>query len=93
MSYSDWSDGSTAVADNQSAKAATSQKASRIKADPKRRDYMDLALTPVTEDELDELDLYTSSEAARAAVEKTHEEEARRQAHLEKRRASTVAGQ
>jgi radical SAM superfamily enzyme YgiQ (UPF0313 family) len=65
----------------------------RIKADPRRRDYMDLALTPVTEDELDELELFTSSAAARAAVEKTHEEEARRQAHLEKRRASTVAAQ
>ena len=65
----------------------------RIKADPKRRDYMDLALTPVTEGELDELDLFTSSEAARAAVAKTHEEEARRQAHLEKRRGSTVAAQ
>ncbi len=31
MSYSAWSDGSTAVAENQSAKAATSQKASKIK--------------------------------------------------------------
>jgi radical SAM superfamily enzyme YgiQ (UPF0313 family) len=65
----------------------------RIKADPKRRDYMDLALTPVTEDERYKLDLFTSTEAARAAVEKTHEEEARREAYLEMRRRSTVAAQ
>ncbi len=65
----------------------------RIKADPKRHDYMDLALTPVTEDERYKLDLFTSTEAARAAVEKTHEEEARREAYLEMRRRSTVAAQ
>ena len=65
----------------------------RIKADPKRRDYMDLALTPVTEDERYTLDLFTSTEAARAAVEKTHEEEIRREAYLEMRRRSTVAAQ
>ena len=63
----------------------------RIKADPERRDYMDLALTPVTVDERDKLDLFTSTEAARAAVKKTHKEEARREAHLERRRGSAVA--
>ena len=65
----------------------------QIKADPKRRDYMDLALTPVTEDERDELELFTSSEAAKAAVDKTREDEAKRQAFLEKRKANAVAAE
>ena len=65
----------------------------QIKADPKRRDYMDLALTPVSEDELDELELFVSSDSAKAAVNKSREEAARRQAFIEKRQAATVAAQ
>ena len=65
----------------------------QIKADPNRRDYQDLALTPVTEDERDELELFTSTDAAKAAVDKTREDEAKRQAFLEKRKANAVAAE
>lgn len=64
-----------------------------IKADPKRHEYMDLALTPVTEDELDELDLFISSDSAKAAVNKSREEDARRQAFLDKKRGATAAAE
>jgi hypothetical protein len=38
----------------------------RIKRDPKRYEYMDLALTPVTDDEIDTLELFHHTEAAEA---------------------------
>ena len=41
-----------------------------IKADPNRRDYMDLALTPVPDEELENLDMFKVSEAARASAAK-----------------------
>ncbi len=40
----------------------------QIKNDPNARDYMDLALTPVTEEEMDELDMFTVSDSARESV-------------------------
>ena len=40
----------------------------RIRRDPNRRNYMDAALTPVTESETETLELFTHSEAARDAV-------------------------
>lgn len=40
----------------------------RVKHDPKRSEYMDLALTPVTDDELDTLDLFHNTEAAERFV-------------------------
>ena len=41
-----------------------------IKADPQRRAYTDLALTPVADDELDTLDMFNVSEAAKASAAK-----------------------
>ncbi len=38
-----------------------------IKRDPHARDYMDTALTPVTDDEMDVLEMFTVTDAARAA--------------------------
>jgi radical SAM superfamily enzyme YgiQ (UPF0313 family) len=40
----------------------------RIKRDPKRYEYMDLALTPVTDAEIDTLELFHHTEAAEAYV-------------------------
>lgn len=41
-----------------------------IKADPNRRDYTDLALTPVPDDELETLEMFQVSEAAKASAVK-----------------------
>ena len=38
-----------------------------IKRDPHARDYMDTALTPVTDDEMDVLEMFNVTDAARAA--------------------------
>jgi hypothetical protein len=44
----------------------------RIQRDPNRYTYTDLAMTPVTEDETERLELYTHSDAARDAVAHVH---------------------
>ena len=41
-----------------------------IKADPNRRAYMDLALTPVPDEELETLDMFKVTDAARASAAK-----------------------
>ena len=41
-----------------------------IKADPHRRAYTDLALTPVADDDLDSLDMFNTSDAAKASAAK-----------------------
>jgi len=51
-----------------------------IKRDPKARDYMDTALTPASEGELDVLELYQATDAARAATAKAKREAAARAA-------------
>jgi hypothetical protein len=43
---------------------------STIKADPKSREYMDLALTPVTGEDLQELDMFSSSDTTKAVAAK-----------------------
>ena len=40
----------------------------RIKRDPRRYEYMDLALTPVTDDEIDTLELFAAREQPRSAA-------------------------
>jgi len=45
----------------------------RIKRDPRRLEYTDLALTPVTDDELDTLELFHHSEAAETFVARERE--------------------
>jgi len=50
-----------------------------IKADPHRYAYMDQALTPASEDDLDSLALFNQNEAARHAVE--HERRVRELTH------------
>jgi hypothetical protein len=46
-----------------------------IKRDPNRRAYMDQALSPVLDDELETLEMFTSNQAAKAVVEKVRREE------------------
>ncbi len=48
----------------------------RLKTDPATRAYMDTAISPVSDDEENSLDLYQATEAARKAVAKTHAREA-----------------
>ncbi len=47
-----------------------------IKADPNRRAYMDLALTPVPDDELDSLEMFQVSDAAKASAAKAKKQHA-----------------
>ena len=47
----------------------------RIKHDPLARDYMDQAITPVVEDELEKLDMFATNESAKAAVTKARRNE------------------
>lgn len=49
-----------------------------IKADPNRRDYRDLALTPVADDEFDTLEMFQVSDAARASAAKASAAQAKR---------------
>jgi hypothetical protein len=51
-----------------------------IMRDPGARDYMDTAMTPVTDHDLDDLEMFNVTEAARAAGEKTRREAAARSA-------------
>ncbi len=44
----------------------------RVQSDPNRYTYTDLAMTPVTEDETERLELFTHSDAARDAVAHVH---------------------
>jgi len=46
--------------------------ARRVRKDPNRHAYTDRAMTPVTEDETDKLELFTRDEVARQAVEHAH---------------------
>ena len=52
----------------------------RIAADPDRRAYTDLALTPVADDAVDELALFNTGEGAKAALEKKRREDRARAA-------------
>ncbi|MGO8865054.1 MAG: B12-binding domain-containing radical SAM protein [Alphaproteobacteria bacterium] len=53
-----------------------------IKRDPKAREYMDTALSPASDDELDRLEIYKVTDSARAATEKAKREAAARTAVL-----------
>jgi hypothetical protein len=44
----------------------------RLQSDPNRYAYTDLAMTPVTEDETERLELFTHNDAARQAVAHVH---------------------
>ncbi len=44
----------------------------RIENDPNRHTYTDQAMTPVTDDETETLELFTHSDAARQAVAHAH---------------------
>jgi hypothetical protein len=44
----------------------------RLQKDPNRYTYTDLAMTPVTDDETERLELFTHSDAARQAVAHAH---------------------
>ncbi|MCX5515119.1 radical SAM protein [Kaistia algarum] len=43
-----------------------------IEADPKRKEYMDEALTPVADDDTDKLEMFNQNEAAKHAVQHAH---------------------
>jgi hypothetical protein len=49
----------------------------RVEADPAGADYRDLALTPVTEAEIDDLEIFRATESARQAVAKAKQQRAR----------------
>ena len=44
----------------------------QLKRDPQARDYMDLALTPVVEDEFDSFEMFSNTDAAKSAVIEAH---------------------
>jgi hypothetical protein len=44
----------------------------RLQKDPNRYAYTDMAMTPVTNDETEKLELFTHSDAARQAVAHAH---------------------
>jgi len=44
----------------------------RLQKDPNRGKYTDLAMTPVTDDETEKLELFTHSDAVRQAVAHAH---------------------
>ena len=48
----------------------------QIKADPNRRSYMDLALTPVPDDELENLEMFQVSDSAKASAAKAKKQHA-----------------
>jgi hypothetical protein len=50
----------------------------RLKEDPTAKAYTDLSLTPVTAAELDELELFNVTDAAKAAVDRARRHGARR---------------
>ena len=52
----------------------------KIKADPKRRDYMDLSMTPPGADEFEELALFGETRGGQQAVAKKLKEDAARAA-------------
>ena len=54
----------------------------RVERDPAKHDYMDLALTPAEEHDLDELDMFTATEFGQATVEKIRKQRAIRSPHL-----------
>jgi hypothetical protein len=47
----------------------------RVKNDPKRHEYMDLALTPVEDDDMDKLSMFTDTAGGDAAVAKRRGED------------------
>jgi radical SAM superfamily enzyme YgiQ (UPF0313 family) len=54
----------------------------RVKHSPEGRSYRDIALTPVADEEVGSLELFSASEAARAAAEKAQHEAALRAAKV-----------
>jgi hypothetical protein len=61
----------------------------RVKRDPASRAYVDRALTPVTEAEAEELEMFEHTEAAKQAVAKLKADAARRDKHDRARIAAT----
>jgi hypothetical protein len=49
----------------------------RLKKDPNRRNYTDIALTPVADDEFDSFEIFSATAAAKSAVNKVRKPEAR----------------
>ena len=52
----------------------------RLKKDPEKRNYTDLALTPVVEEQFDTMEMFSVTESAKAAVEKARERKEQRAA-------------
>ena len=50
----------------------------KLKRDPKAKDYMDVALSPVNEEELDELEMFNATDAAAAVVSKLKQKKQQR---------------
>jgi hypothetical protein len=64
--------------------------AKRIFTDPKRYEYTDKAIAPVTDDELATLDLFNKTEGGQASVVKFHKREKTRKEIREKRRMANA---
>ncbi len=54
----------------------------RVEKDPAQANFMDISITPVVEDELEELELYTASESAKAGVAKARRQQEITALHL-----------
>jgi radical SAM superfamily enzyme YgiQ (UPF0313 family) len=63
----------------------------RLKRDPNAKHYMDRALTPVDDQELGSMELYSATDAAMAAVE-VHKDKQRRRAPHRARAGATAGG-
>ena len=52
----------------------------RLKKDPEKRNYTDLSLTPVQEEQSDTMEMFSVTDSAKAAVVKAREREEQRAA-------------
>ena len=62
-----------------------------MEADPAGRAYQDLALTPVSEDEVDDLEIFHATESARQAVAKARLQKAQQRMPRPARAAKDAA--
>jgi hypothetical protein len=63
----------------------------RVEADPAGRAYQDLALTPVSEDEVDELEIFHATDSAKQAVVKVKQQRAQQRTLRPARAAEDAA--
>ena len=52
----------------------------RLKRDPKAREYTDIALTPVCDEDFEDLEIFKVTDAAAATVERVRQQQQKRKA-------------